>query len=85
MASKKTLETKFCQMCGAEFQGANPAKFCSDECKAKRKTYLANVWREKKRAEGKKKKTGGTDWKAIVRKCKEMGVSYGEAVRRGLI
>ena len=85
MASKKPLETKFCQLCGTEFQGANPAKFCSDKCKEQRRKELAIMGREKKRAEAEKKKTGGTDWKAIVRKCKEMGVSYGEAVRRGLI
>ena len=50
-----------------------------------RKKDLAIMNREKKKAEAKKKKNSETEWKAIVRKCKEMGVSYGEAVRRGLI
>jgi orotate phosphoribosyltransferase len=85
MAREKILETKFCQICGTEFQGIKMAKFCSDKCKEQRKKELAIMNREKKKAEAKKKKNSETEWKAIVRKCKEMGVSYGEAVRRGLI
>lgn len=85
MAGKKVIETKFCQICGTEFQGIKRAKFCSDKCKEQRKKDLAVIRDELKKAEAKKKTTGGTDWKAIVRKCKKMGVSYGEAVRRGLI
>ena len=85
MAGKKMVETKFCQICGAEFEGIKQAKFCSDECKNKRKTDLAAVRRDMKRAAAKREKTSGTDWKAIVRKCKKLNMSYGEAVRRGLI
>ncbi len=57
MAEKKILETKFCQICGTEFQGIKLAKFCSDKCKEQRKKDLAIMHREMQRAEAKKKKT----------------------------
>lgn len=87
MAAKQKPQPKFCELCGAEFDGHKNAKYCSDECRRKRQNEL-NILRyqqQKEREIAKKQNTGGTDWSAIVRKCRELNMSYGEVVKRGLI
>ncbi|MBR5305966.1 MAG: hypothetical protein IKU47_03495 [Oscillospiraceae bacterium] len=82
---KYNYSTRICVICGEEFQPtSSTGKCCSDECRKvnERITY------ERNKAKVKIKKrviVNGTDWGEITRKCKEAGLSYGEAVAKGII
>lgn len=75
-----------CQICGTKFVGRTNSKYCSAEC---RQSALRDHQRRARERYGKSrrpvKQQDGTDWNAIVKKCNELNMSYGEAVRRGLI
>ncbi|MPN35133.1 hypothetical protein SDC9_182628 [bioreactor metagenome] len=80
-----------CTECGTWFTPRDDRQFaCCAECQYSRKIRVARerYRRERKKAPPKEleqKPAQPTDWKAITRICAEHHISYGEAVRKGLI
>ena len=91
----KEYAKRVCKICGTEFVPYNSTQLCcSKECMAKNNYLNVLNYHEKRRLEGRKKivppatkskKKQQEEWAVVIRKCKEAGLSYGEAVARGLI
>lgn len=79
---RKHKYTMKCVICGKEFvAGTLQAKFCSAECRHINKLeYRKKYYVPKKQNTVDKK-----NWDEIVSICSELGISYGEAVARGII
>ena len=43
------LVTKYCKMCGSEFEGRTNARYCTPACKREYETAYAKRWRDKNR------------------------------------
>lgn len=82
----KTAPTVKCKNCGKKFKRINNNQlYCCAQCgnEYRKKNHKGNKNGEKtSRAISPKPKT---DWAAIVNKCRELKMSYGEAVSKGLI
>ena len=80
---KKNFQKKSCVICGEIFTPKCPSeKCCSDDYKAMNiKLNKANQRKETIL----KRKSNRPDWAEIHRKCEAAGLSYGEAVARGII
>lgn len=80
--------TKTCVICGEEFKTNNKKRqACSTDCiRIHRRTTSSNArnGREETRAQ-KKTRENREKWGAIEAKCNALGLSYGQAVARGLI
>lgn len=78
---------KICNACGKEFEASRGnTKYCSENCselmqKLKKRERAKSLRTAKKISEEKPK----TDWEYVVRVCNEQHISYGEAVRRGIV
>ncbi len=76
-------KTKSCEICSEKFKPKGREKACSDECREYGKRQSRKKFNEK--AKAKKNSRKRTNWAEITKKCKEAGLSYGEAVARRLI
>ena len=74
---------KICPICGNEFTPKGREKVCSDNCREEGKR-ISNE-RHKEKVMAMKNAQKPTDWKAITKKCKEAGLTYGQAVAKGVI
>jgi hypothetical protein len=70
-----------CAICGKEFiAGTLQAKFCSDDCRRINKLECQRKYYKPKKQKTDVKK----GWSEIVSICSELGMSYGEAVSKGV-
>ena len=86
---------KICEICGAEFTTNRSYQICcSKPCSDINRRIRSDVYHAKIKAEGlkkvvlpatKSKEKQQEEWAVVLRKCKEAGLSYGEAVARGLV
>ena len=74
---------KSCEICGEEFKAKGREKACGDECREYGKRQSRAKFNAK--AKAKKKAHKPTNWAEITKKCKEAGLTYGQAVARGII
>lgn len=84
--------TKICKICGREFEPKAPnGLYCSVECQKKRHRLDCESWKRRYNAEYrqrlkvKKRASNHKELAEISTRCAEMGISYGEAVARGLV
>lgn len=85
--------TKTCKICGREFEPKAPnGLYCSAECRKKQHRLDYENWKRRYNSEYRrhliKKRRGPGNHKEfaeISARCAELGISYGEAVARGLI
>ncbi len=77
------IKTKSCEICGEEFKPKGREKACGDDCREYGKRLSRAKFNAK--AKAKKKAHKPTNWAEITKKCKEAGLSYGEAVAKGVI
>ena len=84
-------DERICTECGAEYAPKHAGqKTCGPECARRRHKRRA---KERARAAAqaqtlkkpKNEPTPPTDWKSITRICAEHHLTYGEAVRKGLL
>lgn len=91
----KEYAKKVCKICGTEFVPQHSTQLCcTKECMRENGRNQSSSYYKKRKAEGKKnivppatksKKKQQEEWAVIIRKCKEAGLSYGEAVAMGVI
>lgn len=91
----KNYEERTCRICGETFKPwSNSQACCSKECmeintkilKHKQLERLkAEKAMQKKRTPTKSKKQQQKEWAEVLRKCEAAGLSYGEAVAKGVI
>ena len=91
----KERESKICKICGAEFIPTNSSQLCcTKECMRENGRRQCNANYQKRKAKSKKiivptatksKETQQAEWAVVLRKCKELGLSYSEAVAKGVI
>lgn len=77
-----------CKICGKTFKPTRGSQLCcSDECKRENVRRHSKELRKRNkslRLADKKMQKQKTDWAEITKKCKEAGLTYGQAVARGL-
>ena len=86
-------DERICTECGARFTPRDYRQLaCCRACTRKRNKRLAKERYRRERAKGPqnpkepmKNPAAPTDWEAITRFCWENHISYGEAVRKGLL
>jgi len=76
-------KTKFCEICGGEFKPKGREKACGDDCREFGKRQSRAKFNAK--AKAMKNKHKPTNWSEITKKCKEAGLTYGQAVAKGVI
>ena len=81
---------KKCVLCGTEFEANHGnEKYCSYKCARKlqnsKKLERSRSLRNEAKIKEIKDDQPKTDWAAIVKKCNKLNISYGQAVKQGLI
>ena len=76
-------KTKSCEICGGEFKPKGREKACGDDCREFGKRQSRAKFNAKAKAMKINRKT--TNWSEITKKCKEAGLTYGQAVAKGVI
>ena len=76
-------KTKSCEICGGKFKPKGREKACGDDCREYGKRQSRAKFNAK--AKAKKNAHNPTDWAEITKKCKEAGLTYGQAVAKGVI
>ena len=83
------MKERTCKICGKTFKPTRNSQLCcSDECKRENVKQHSKEKRKREtslRLEAKKMQKQKTDWAEITRKCKEAGLTYGQAAARGII
>ena len=83
------MKERTCKICGKPFQPYRTAQLCcSRECMRENVKLHSKEKRQREtslRLEAKKMQKQKTNWAEITKKCKEAGLSYGQAVAKGVI
>lgn len=82
----KTAPIVKCKNCGKKFKRINNNQlYCCAQCGVEYRKKNPKGSKNDKETSGAIRPKPKTDWAAIVRKCRQLNVSYGEAVAKGLI